>query len=70
MDEFCRESQQTAPLVVTWVLLSIAIAVTVTRIFLRFHVFKTAGWDDYTAIAGLVRTTHITTFARTENKIC
>ena len=54
MSSRCSTHQGTVPLIVTWMLLSIAIITVCIRIYVRLHVRRNIGWDDYTAVASLV----------------
>ncbi|MCJ1310220.1 hypothetical protein MMC25_003882 [Agyrium rufum] len=52
-EALCGQNQGITPLVVTWVLLSIGLIVTSLRVYCRLHLYKNAGWDDYTAVLAL-----------------
>lgn len=53
-DSFCDQNEGIAGLVCTWILLSIGILTVSLRIYVRSGVNRKIGWDDYTAVAGLI----------------
>ena len=55
-DSYCDDNEGIAGLVCTWILLFIAILTVSLRIYVRSGVNRKIGWDDYTAVAGLVST--------------
>ena len=51
----CHENQGAICLAVTWILLTIGIITVSLRLYVRLDIRHNVGWDDYTAVASLVR---------------